>query len=214
MKMVVVQSGNPLVTMADSRRTRAAFEKLETLVVIDMFMTETAKLADVILPAASCYEETQLTRVSIRKNTIFLQDAVITPVGDSWPDWKIVFELGRRLGLEQEFPLQTAEEAIDFQLEPAGVSVADLRANGKGLRIEELRYEKYREQPFKTPSGTVELYSSRLGEAGFSGVPFALGLGPSPISFAARAMRTPCLASAAAVISGSPTPSFAPSPYS
>jgi anaerobic selenocysteine-containing dehydrogenase len=208
LKMVVVQSGNPLVTMADSGRTRAAFAKLETLVVIDMFLTETAKLADVILPAASCFEKTQLNRSSIRNNPMFLQDAVIQPVGDCWPDWKIVFELGRRLGLEQEFPWQTAEEAIDFQLEPAGVRVADLRANGKGLRIEEIRYEKYRDQPFKTPSGKIEFFSSRLAEAGFCGVPFAEGLGPDPISFADQSGAYPVLG-----ISGSRDIRFTNSQY-
>jgi anaerobic selenocysteine-containing dehydrogenase len=179
--------------MADSTRTRAAFAKLETLVVIDLFMTETARLADVVLPASSCFEKTQLNRSSIRNNPMFLQDAVIPPVGDSWPDWKIVFELGRRLGLNEEFPWQTAEEAIDYQLAPAGVTVEQLRANGKGLRIEAMRYEKYREQPFKTPSGKVEFFSSRLAEAGFSGTPFANGLGADPISFADQSADYPIL---------------------
>ena len=192
-KMVVVQSGNPLVTMADSKRTREAFTKVETLVVIDIFMTETAKLADVILPAATCFEKTQLNRASIRNNPMFLQNAVIPPVGDAWPDWKIVFELGRRLGFSAEFPWQTAEEAIDYQLQPAGVSVELLRQNGKGLRIEEIRYQKYREQPFKTPSGKVEFFSSRLASAGFAGVPFQHGLGDDPISFADQAADYPLL---------------------
>jgi anaerobic selenocysteine-containing dehydrogenase len=193
LKMVVVQSGNPLVTMADSKRTRAAFSKVETLVVIDLFMTETAQLADVILPAASCFEKTQLNRSSIRNNPIILQNAAITPVGDSWPDWKIVFELGRRLGFSAEFPWQTAEEAIDYQLEPTGVTVEKLRDNGQGLRIEALRYEKYRDQPFKTPSGKVEFFSSQLAEAGFPGVPFENGLGEDPISFADRSADYPLL---------------------
>ncbi|MDO9308525.1 MAG: molybdopterin-dependent oxidoreductase [Deltaproteobacteria bacterium] len=194
LKMVVVQSGNPLVTMADSNRTRAAFAKLETLVVIDMFMTETARLADVILPAASCFEKTQLNRASIRNNPIILQNAVIPTVGDSWPDWKIVFELGRRLGFTAEFPWQTAEEAIDYQLEPAGVTVEELRRNGKtGLRIEELRYEKYRDIPFRTPSGKVEFFSKRLAEAGLPGVPFENGWGDDPISFAGQSGEYPVL---------------------
>lgn len=194
LKMVVVQSGNPLVTMADSIRTRAAFDKLETLVVIDMFMTETARLADVILPAASCFEKTQLNRASIRNNPIILQNAVIPPVGDSWPDWKIVFELGRRLGFATEFPWQTAEAAIDYQLEPAGVTVADLRKSGRsGLRIEEPRYEKYRETPFRTPSGKVEFFSGRLAAAGLSGVPFEDGWGDNPISFAGQSAEYPIL---------------------
>jgi anaerobic selenocysteine-containing dehydrogenase len=192
-KMVVVQTGNPLVTMADSTRTREAFTKVETLVVIDMFMTETAKLADVILPAASCFETTQLNRFSIRNNPMFLQNAVIPPVGDSRPNWQIVFELGRRLGFTAEFPWQSAEEAIDYQLEPTGVTVQKLRQSGSGLRIEELRYEKYREKPFKTPSGKVEFFSRRLAEAGLAGVPFEHGLGDDPISFADQSGEYPML---------------------
>jgi anaerobic selenocysteine-containing dehydrogenase len=192
LKMVVVQTGNPLVTMADSTRTREAFTKVETLVVIDMFMTETAKLADVILPAASCFETTQLNRFSIRNNPMFLQNAVIPPVGDSWPNWRIVFELGRRLGFAAEFPWQSAEEAIDYQLEPTGVTVEKLRQSGKGLRIEELRYEKYREEPFKTPTGKVEFFSSRLADAGLPGVPFQHGLA-DPISFADQSGEYPML---------------------
>jgi len=193
LKMVVVQSGNPLVTMADSSRTRQAFAQLETLVVIDLFMTETAKLADIILPAASCFEKTQLNRSSIRNNPMFLQNAVIPPVGDSWPDWQIVFELGRRLGFAAEFPWQTAEAAIDYQLEPTGVTVAQLRQNGKGLRIEELRYRKYLSQPFKTPSGKVEFFSARLAAAGLPPVPFQHGWGDDPISFAGQSDEYPLL---------------------
>jgi len=171
-KMVVVQSGNPLVTMANSARTRQAFEKLDTLVVMELFMTETAKLADVILPAASCFERTQLNRASIRNNPIILQNAVIPPIGDSWPDWKIIFELARKLGLEKAFPWENAEEAIDYQLEPTGVDVEQLRRNPNGIRIEKPLYEKYRDRGFKTPSGKVEFYSETLAKAAFSGTPF------------------------------------------
>jgi len=192
-KMVVVQSGNPLVTMADSTRTREAFTSLETLVVIDMFLTETAKLAHVILPAASCFETTQLNRSSLRNNPMFLQNAVIPPVGESWPNWRIVFELGRRLGFEAEFPWQSAEEAIDYQLVPSGVTVEKLRKNGNGLRIEELRYQKYREKPLNTPTGKVEFFSRRLAEAGLPGVPFQQGMGDDPISFADQTREYPML---------------------
>jgi anaerobic selenocysteine-containing dehydrogenase len=192
-KVVVVQTGNPLVSMADSTRARQAFTKLETLVVIDMFLTETGKLADVILPSASCFETTQLNRSSIRNNPMLLQNAVIPPVDDSRPNWQIVFELGRRLGLGAEFPWQSAEEAIDYQLEPTGVTVEKLRQKGNGLRIEELRYEKYRKEPFKTPTGKVEFFSKRLAEDGLPGVPFEHGLGDNPISFAEQSGEYPML---------------------
>ncbi len=162
-EMVIVQSGNPVVTMADTTRTRRAFGAVEHLVVIDLFMNETARMADIVLPATSCFEKTQLNRASIRNNPMFLQNAVIEPVGESWPDWRIVFELGRRLGLEAEFPWHTAEAAIDFQLEPAGVTVADLRANGKGLRLEEIAL---REVPRPAPAHALGQGGVFLGAAG------------------------------------------------
>jgi len=193
-KMVVVQSGNPLVTMANSARTRRAFEKLDTLIVMELFMTETAKLADVILPAASCFERTQLNRAAIRNNPIILQNQVIPPIGDSWPDWKIVFELGRRLGLEEEFPWENAEAAINYQLEPTGVDVAQLRANPNGVRVEKPLYEKYRERGFKTPSGKVEFYAEKLASSGFPGVPFESGEVDNPLGFAEEEKDYPLVA--------------------
>nr|VFJ45352.1 MAG: Anaerobic selenocysteine-containing dehydrogenase [Candidatus Kentron sp. DK] len=193
-KMVVAQSGNPLVTMANSPRTRRAFEQLDTLVVIDMFLTETGRLADVILPAASCFEKTQLNRSAIRNNPIILQNAVIPPVGDAWPDWKIIFELGKRLGFEEEFPWENAEDAIDYQLAPTGVDVARLRDNPGGVRTEAPLYEKYRAGKFKTPSGKVEFYSEMLAKAGQPGTPFETGEMENPLGFAEEGKDYPFLA--------------------
>jgi anaerobic selenocysteine-containing dehydrogenase len=186
LKMVVVQSGNPVVTMADSTRALKAFKKLDFLVVIDLFMTKTGELADVILPASSCFEKTQINRSSIRNNPVILQDQVIEPMGDSKPDWQIVFELGRRLGYTVEFPWQTAEAAIDYQLEPSGITVDQLRQNPGGVRVEDIAYTKYREKGFNTPSGKFEFYSEKLAQNGFPGVPYAEGFLENPISFSDR----------------------------
>ena len=186
LKMVVVQSGNPVVTMADSTRATEAFKKLDFLVVIDLFMTKTGELADVILPASSCFEKTQLNRSSMRNNPVILQDQVIEPIGDSRPDWQIVFELGRRLGYSEEFPWQTAEAAIDYQLEPSGITVDQLRQNPGGMRLEDIAYRKYREKGFNTPSRKFEFYSEKLAQNGFPGVPYVDGFLDNPISFSDR----------------------------
>ncbi len=186
LKMVVVQAGNPVVTMADSKRTHRAFASVDFLVAIDMFMNRTTRLADVILPASSCFEKTQLNRAAIRNNPIILQDQVIEPIADSWPDWKIVFELGRRLGLTKEFPWQSGEEAIDFQLEPVGTTVSDLRENGNGIRIEDIRYQKFKEQGFDTPSGKFEFFSQKLSDNNFDPVPYLSGYPSEPIGFDAQ----------------------------
>ncbi|APG27014.1 formate dehydrogenase [Syntrophotalea acetylenivorans] len=190
---LVVQSGNPAVTMTDSTRVNQALSQLDFLVVIDLFMTRTALHADVILPACSCFEKTQLNRAYLRHSLVVLQNQVVEPLHNSWPDWKIIFELGRRLGLKDEFPWKCVEEAIDYQLEPSGVTVAALREEPEGIRTAPLEHQKYREKGFATPSGKVEFASERLQKAGFSAVPFADGRFDNPISFAGQADDYPLI---------------------
>lgn len=185
LKMLVVQSGNPAVTMTDAGRVKRAFEKLECLVSIDLFMNRTAAMAHVVLPAASCFEKTQLNRFAMRNSPVILQNQVIDRVGESRSDGEIVCALGRRLGLAADFPWESAEEAIDAQLAPTGLTVAMLREHPEGLRAEPLRFAKYRTDGFATPSGKVEFSSPRLAAAGFPAVPFQDGALAEPLSFAA-----------------------------
>jgi len=207
-KMLVVQSANPVVTMTDSNRVIRAFEKLEFMVVIDPFMTRTAKLADVVLPATSSFEKTQLNRAFMRNNPVIIQNQVIDCVADSWPDWKITFELARRLGLDKEFPWQSAEDAINYQLEPAGITVDMLRKNPGGTRIEDLEYEKYKTRGFVTPSGKMEFYSKQLEEHGYLPVPSFDCNAENPISFYDKRDEFPFLG-----ISGARTKCFTHSQF-
>jgi len=207
-KMLVVQSGNPVVTMMDSNRTFQALHKLEFLVVIDLFMTRTARLADVVLPATTSFEKTQLNRAHIRNNPVVIQDQVIPWIADSWPDWKIIFELARCLGLEEEFPWQTAEEAINYQLEPAGITVDMLRENPEGIRLEKIEYEKFKTRGFGTRSGKVEFYSTKLEEIGYPPVPSFKSQAGVSVSFYDRKDRFPFIG-----ISGARTSNFTHSQF-
>lgn len=192
-RMLVSQSGNPVVTLMDSNRVEQALEQVEFLVVIDKFMTRTARMADVVLPASSCFEKTQLNRAYLRNRLVRLQNRVIDPLAQSWPDWKIIFELGRRLGLEEEFPWQSIEEAIDYQLEPTGITVDSLRQSPDGIATEEMRFAKYKTDGFQTPSGKVEFYCEKLAREGFPGVPYVEGYPGEPVSFSDRIDKYPLL---------------------
>jgi len=192
-RMLVSQSGNPVVSLMDASRVERALEKVEFLVVIDKFMTRTARLADVVLPASSCFEKTQLNRAYLRNRVVRIQNQVIEPLGESWPDWKIIFELGRRIGLEEEFPWQSVEEAIDYQLRPTGITVKMLRENPDGVETEDMRFEKYRSGGFNTPSGKVEFSSSKLGKNGYPPFPYAEGYPVEPISFSDQEDQYPML---------------------
>ena len=183
LKMLVVQSGNPVVSFTDANRAVKALNRLAFLVVIDPFMTRTARMADVVLPASTCFEKTQLNRAGVRTHPAVLQDRVIEPLYDSRPDWWIVFELARRLRLSEDFPWETVEAAIDAQLAPSGITVDQLRQHPDGVRTAPLRHEKYKTDGFASPSGKLELFSQRLADAGFPPVPFSNGHLEDPISF-------------------------------
>ena len=170
-KALIIQGANAAVTMANSERFLQALEKLEFIVVIDLFMTRTAKLADIILPATTSFEKTQLHQSSMEGNRIILQNKVIEWVGNSWPDWKITFELAKSMGYRNEFPWKTVEEAIDYQLESAGITVKMLRKNPKGIVFQETRYEKYKKNGLDTRSRKAEIYSEIFKEHGYSPIP-------------------------------------------
>ena len=170
-KALIIQASNPVVTMANSKRFLRALEKLEFIVVIDLFITRTAKHAHIILPTTTCFEKTQLNLSNMSRNHVTLQDQVIDWVENTWPDWKITFELAKRMGYKKEFPWDTVEEAIAYQLRPSGITVESLRKNHGGIDYEETRYEKYRNSGFPTQSGKVELYSETLREHGYPPIP-------------------------------------------
>lgn len=181
-RALIVQASNPVVTMANAKRFIRALKKLELLVVVDLLMTRTAERAHIVLPTTTCFEKTQFN-LGAHYNPANLQNQVIDRIGESWPDWKITFELAKRMGFEKVFPWHTVEEAIDYQLTPSGLTVQKLRTNPDGIRCEALTYNKYEKKGFKTPSGKIEFYSSLLKEKGYPPLPAFSPDEENPISF-------------------------------
>ncbi len=179
-RALIVQGGNPVVTLANAAKVKEAFSRLELLVVMDLFMTRTAELADVILPAASSFERTGLTgNPSQSSNYVILQKKVIEPIGESWPDWKFWFELAKKLGYSKEFPWKDVEEAIDELIKPSGLTVAQLKDGPISLPITYRKFEKY---GFGTPSEKVQLYSKILEDHGYDPLPSYIEPAETPVS--------------------------------
>ncbi|MGC9975614.1 MAG: molybdopterin-dependent oxidoreductase, partial [Syntrophales bacterium] len=88
---------NPLLTYADSRQTYEALMKLDFLAVADVFMTPTAALADIVLPAATQFEFDDIGHLGIGHGYILARPKVVEPPEECWPDMKIMNELGKRI---------------------------------------------------------------------------------------------------------------------
>ncbi|MEQ2005497.1 MAG: molybdopterin oxidoreductase family protein [Limisphaerales bacterium] len=101
-------SFNPLVSIPDSNRTRAALEKLEFFACIDPFLSETARHADVMFPG-SLQEEDEGTVTTGEGRCVRLRNSV-SPPGNARVDWEIICDLAKRLGKERWFSYANAGE--------------------------------------------------------------------------------------------------------
>ncbi|HEX7898113.1 MAG TPA: molybdopterin oxidoreductase family protein [Planctomycetota bacterium] len=99
---------NPLVSLPDSAKTRAALEKLEFFAVIDIFMSETARHADVVLPG-SLQEEDEGTVTTAEGRVVRIRKAV-NPPGEAKADWEILVDLARRFAPYELFPYACPED--------------------------------------------------------------------------------------------------------
>lgn len=104
---LVIDSANPVVSAADTIAYRRAFEKLDLLVVIDVAMTETARMADYILPASSQYEKWEATFFNLEfpENAFHLRKPLFDPLPGTLTEAEIYTRLVRAMGeLPDGFP--------------------------------------------------------------------------------------------------------------
>ncbi len=131
LRTLYVIGENPAQSEADSQHARALLEGLETLIVQDIFLTRTAELADVVLPSAATWAESEGTVTSSERRVQLVRRALVPP-GEARDDIAIICDLARRLGHEWDLP--TAEQAWDElrSLSPmhAGMSYARLEELG------------------------------------------------------------------------------------
>ena len=167
-KALIVVGGNPLITGPNSAHQRKAYKQLDLMVVMDLFMTETARMAHIFLPAASFIERDNFKV----RDRIFMTPKVIAEQGNAWPEWKFWFELAKKMGYTKEFPWTTLDEAIDEHLSPINVTASHLRKNFLGVDYSvKTVYKKYEKDGFQTPTGKVEFHSQMLADAGYDPLP-------------------------------------------
>ena len=109
LKAMYIMGEDPILTDPDTNHSRKAIEALEFLVVQDIFLTETAKYADVVLPAA-LYAEKDGTFTNTERRVQRVRKAV-DPPGDARADWEIICDLSRRMGYDMHY--DSAEQIFE-----------------------------------------------------------------------------------------------------
>jgi anaerobic selenocysteine-containing dehydrogenase len=160
----------------DSKGLIESVGKLDFFVNVDIFMTDTCSHADIVLPACTSVERSEL-RCYPMGYIIFTRPA-IPPLFDSRSDAEIIYELAAKLGLDDPLFKAGYEASLDWILEPSGLTVAELKKHPGGMFVPnliKLPEKKYLKKGFRTPSGKMEFKSSVLekykGRAGFEPLP-------------------------------------------
>ncbi|MEN8126010.1 MAG: molybdopterin-dependent oxidoreductase [Bacteroidota bacterium] len=165
LKMAWVERGNPITQNPDSNKTIKAFRKLDFVVVVDQFMTDTAREADIILPAKSMFEQSDIIG-SYWNPYVQLKQKVINPPGEVKPETEIYYLLANKLNFSKEDIYNNIPEPNDYAIEQWLNKYLD--------QYDELSLEKLKNRPilapgteeiafsdlkFKTQTGKIELYS-------------------------------------------------------
>jgi anaerobic selenocysteine-containing dehydrogenase len=187
-KALIVTGGNPAVSLPDSNAFRQALQKLDLLVVHDLFMTETAELAHYVLPACTHLEKNGLAysyNVCHGIPYLMLRKKAIEPLHESWSEFRFWKELANKMGFGELFPWETDEEVVELEVRSTGMTYKELKEEKvAGAYYGEKRYgmEDYEKKGFSTPSRKIEIYSDTFEKAGFDPLPTYREPDQSPIS--------------------------------
>ena len=136
-RALVAFGGNFLVSKPTTRYAEEALAQLDFFVQSELFETPSARWADLLLPAASCWEREGLQAGFLVDEAaeahVQLRPAVVRPPGEARSDTAIVFDLARVLGLSDAFFNGDEEAGLAHILAPSGLDVATLRAQRRGL---------------------------------------------------------------------------------
>lgn len=130
LKFIYVMGENPMVSEPDLNHFEKTVDKLDFLVVQDIFLTETAAVADVVLPA-TCFAEKEGTFTNSERKVQRVRKAV-DPPGVARPDWEILNELMSRLGYENTFtnPKEIMDEFASVAPKYGGISYDRIEKEG------------------------------------------------------------------------------------
>jgi anaerobic selenocysteine-containing dehydrogenase len=179
-KAFLIFGNNTLTTYANSTLVYESLMKLDFMVNADLFMTPTAELADIVLPAASWPELDQLAGLPTIAGNVVLAQQQAVRIGECKSDEEIFVELARRMNLP--VGKESVREVLDAQLAAGKTGLNFAELTQRGFFEVPLEYRKFEKGGFRTPTGKIELYSTRFEQLGYPPLPYYVEPPESPVS--------------------------------
>ena len=177
-KALFIMGSNMLVSRSEPLIIAEALKQIDFIVAVDLFMTPTTQLADIVLPAASWLETDDVADMHFVWCVLVRQK--VATIGECRDDKQIMIDLGRRMGMEDCFPWKNVEEYCDWVLKDSGITFAQFKE--LGILTGKMSYRKYEREGFDTPSGKFEFHCSTLEKMGYDPLPLVVEPPESPYS--------------------------------
>ena len=175
-RALLASANNTLISVADSRHTYECLSKLEFFVYMDFFMTPTAELADIILPAALWPEVDSVFCMPEFGDVAALCMQKTVQVGQCRSDEEVFLDISKRMGLD--YGAASQREILDGEIlaelskrRPLYAGIDFEKFRQLGWIAPEREYLCYRKRGFHTPTGKFELWSTTLEKAGADPLP-------------------------------------------
>jgi anaerobic selenocysteine-containing dehydrogenase len=182
LRVLVIQAASPMTQWPNTNKTKQALDKIPFKVCIDLELTDTAHLCEIVLPATFLFEHDNLVQSELHRIVQFAPK-IVKPQGEARDELDIWRDIAERLGLGEHFRL-SQEDAIRLALdseECAHITVEDLIKHPHGIRTTAPAIP-FSDYIFRTQTGKIELYSTELESLGFDPLPFHEEPFESPIS--------------------------------
>jgi anaerobic selenocysteine-containing dehydrogenase len=166
-KFVYVYNMNPAETLPNQKAVRKGLTRKDVFVVVhDTHWTETAKHADLVLPAPTFLEKEDIV-VSYSHGYVRKSEKIIEPLGESKTELWVMTQIAKRLNLKEEWFYEDAWKAVEKALENSfeNGNFSDLK-KGKTLRLKMKLKNEY-----QTPTGKIEFFATKAEELGLSPLP-------------------------------------------
>jgi len=167
-RAMITVAGNPVLSIGGEDRLRAAMEKLELLVVIDLYRNATAEYADYILPATDGFERSDINITGLglqHEPWIQFTDKVVEARGERREEWWILGKLAQEMGLKSPFDENGEAQGlwgrIDHMLHARGLTLDDVRKHPHGLAFEGLTAGRFYSDHLQTDDGLEDDHASR-----------------------------------------------------
>lgn len=192
-KALFIMGSNLLIGHSGSPRMEQALRQIDFIAAVDLFMTPTTQLADIVLPAASWLETDDVADLHFAWCVTARQK--IAAIGECRDDKQIMFDLAHRMGLDG-FPWKDVKDYCDWVLKDSGITFEEFK--DIGILQGDMKYRKYESEGFKTPSGKFEIYCEALAEMGYDPLPHYVEPPESPYATPELAEQYPLILSTGA----------------